>query len=369
MRKKKYKYYSLDNIESKHAHYNVIFGERSNGKTYAVLYKIVENYLKNDRDGAIIRRWQDDFKSKRGQMMFAGLTENGIISKLSNGLWDHVDYYAGRFYMACYQVEENGQKKSVRDVKPFCYGFALSAMEHDKSTSYPRIDIIVFDEFLTRESYFQDEFILFMNTISSIARLRKDIKIYMLGNTVNKYCPYFSEMGLTNIKNMKPGDIDVYQYGESELRVAVEYADNADSKNKESNVLFAFNNPKLSMITHGAWEIDIYPHLPMKYNTLDIMFTYFIIWNDEMLQCEIIHKNDCVFTYIHRKTTEIKDPEHDIVYTTEFSPRPNYYRNIKRSIDTLSRKINTFFSKYKIFYQDNEVGEIVRNYCIWCDKN
>ena len=369
MSKTKYKYYTLDKIDSRNAHYNIIFGERSNGKTYAVLKRIAENYLKNDKDGAIIRRWQDDFKSKRGQMMFAALADNGEIEKLSGGAWDHVDYYAGRFYMACYQVDEKGMKKSIRDDRPFCYAFALSAMEHDKSTSYPRVTTILFDEFITRDSYFNDEFILFMNTLSTIARLRKDIKIYMLGNTVNKYCPYFAEMGLTNIKQMHPGDIDVYKYGDSDLKVAVEYADNANSKNKDSNILFAFNNPKLAMISRGAWEIDIYPHLPMKYNTNDILFTYFIIWQDDILQCEIIQTRDCVFTYIHRKTTEIKDPDTDIVFTTEFSARPNYYRNIKRSVDRLSKQINSFFSKYKVFYQDNEVGEIIRNYCMWCDQN
>ena len=45
----------------------------------------------------------------------------------------------------------------------------------------------------------------------------------MLGNTVNRYCPYFKEMGLAHIKEMKPGDIDLYRYGDSELTVAVEY--------------------------------------------------------------------------------------------------------------------------------------------------
>lgn len=368
MTKSKYKYYSLDKIDARNAHYSIIIGERSNGKTYACLQRIVENYFKNGKEGAIIRRWQDDFKSKRGQMMFAALSENGVISKLSGGAWDHVDYYAGRFYMACYMVDDSGIKKSIKEDKPFCYAFALSAMEHDKSTSYPNVTCIVFDEMITRDSYFNDEFVIFMNTISTICRLRKDVKIYMLGNTINKTCPYFNEMGI-NVKNMKPGDIDVYRYGDSELRVAIEYADNKNSKDKESNVLFAFNNPKLAMISHGSWEIDIYPHLPMRYKTTDILFTYFIVWEGDILQCEIIQTDDCIFTYIHRKTSEIKDPDRDIVFTTEFSPRPNYYRNIKRSCDNLSKRINSFFSKYKIFYQDNEVGEIIRNYCVWCNQN
>ncbi|MGC5276152.1 hypothetical protein ACPXAM_23725, partial [Escherichia coli] len=88
---------------------------------------------------------------------------------------------------------------------------------------------------------------------------------YMLGNTVNKYCPYFAEMGLEHIPKMTQGTIDVYAYGNSDLTVAVEYCKSPDSKVKEaSHKYFAFNNPKLEMITGGAWELNIYPHLPYK---------------------------------------------------------------------------------------------------------
>ena len=31
------------------------------------------------------------------------------------------------------------------------------------------------------------------------------------------------------------------------------------------DVYFAFNNPKLQMITSGAWEMAIYPHNKVKY--------------------------------------------------------------------------------------------------------
>ena len=61
------KYYSLAPILSKDCLYNVIFGERSNGKTYAVLYRIIEQYVKHGHQGALIRRWKEDFRGKRGQ--------------------------------------------------------------------------------------------------------------------------------------------------------------------------------------------------------------------------------------------------------------------------------------------------------------
>lgn len=366
----KQQYYSLNNILKKDAHYSVVFGERSNGKSYSVLKLMIENWFRNNKQSAIVRRWQDDFKSKRGATMFAAHSE--IVKKESNGAFDHVDYYGGRFYMACWQVLPSGERKSIRDEIPFCFGFALSAMEHDKSTSYPDVTVICFDEFITRDSYLQDEYMLWMHVVSTLIRGRgksQGIKIFMLGNTVNKFCPYFAEMGLYKVKEMKPGQIDVYTYGDSGLTVAVERTGTSQKTKKESDVYFAFNNPKLKMITQGAWEIDIYPHLNGHFRSGDILHSYFIIWEGEILQADIIIDEKAFYTYIHRKTTEIKDPDNDIIYQLEQDKRYNYYRNLRKPIDRISQKISMFFKNNKVFYQDNEVGEIVRNYLQWCDKN
>ena len=46
------KYYSLAPILSKDAQYNIIFGERSNGKTYAILKYILDDYCKHGNQGA-----------------------------------------------------------------------------------------------------------------------------------------------------------------------------------------------------------------------------------------------------------------------------------------------------------------------------
>ena len=66
------KYYRLDNLDKENATYSMAIGERSNGKTYAVLERILDNYLKSGltNQGAIIRRWAEDIKSYRGQVMF-----------------------------------------------------------------------------------------------------------------------------------------------------------------------------------------------------------------------------------------------------------------------------------------------------------
>lgn len=357
------KYYSLKNILNKNAQYNVIFGERSNGKTYSVLKYALLNYVNNGEQLAIVRRWQEDFTGKRGATIFNALVLNDEVSRATGGEWTGVYYYGSRWYLCRYEKD-----KRITDEKPFAYGFSISSAEHDKSTSYPEITTICFDEFLTRTSYLPDEFVLFMNVVSTIIRHRTNVKIFMLGNTVNKYCPYFHEMGLTHAREMKSGTIDVYHYGDTDLTVAVEYT--APNKHgKESDLYFAFDNPKLSMITGGAWEINIYPHCPVKYKPKEIMFIYFIEFAGDLLQCEIICHDDINFTFIHRKTTDIKDTETSVIYSPEYSPRPNYKRKITKPTNTLERKIAEHYIKDKVFYSDNEVGEIVRNYLIWCGKS
>lgn len=353
------KFYSLKKILSKNAQYNVIFGERSNGKTYSVLEYGLKRYIENGEQLAIVRRWQDDLIGKRGASVFNALVDNGEVTRLTGGEWTGIYYYSSRWYLC-----RNSGKKRVLDEKPLAYGFSISTAEHDKSASFPGVTTVLFDEFLTRTMYLPDEFVLFMNVISTIIRQRDNVKIFMLGNTVNKYCPYFAEMGLEHVKNMNPGDIDVYRYGDSDLLVAVEYV-KPNKHGKDNDLYFAFDNPKLAMITGGKWEIDIYPHCPEKFTPKDIKFIYFIHFNDDLLQCEIIVKKDCTFTFIHRKTTPLKG-DNDLVYDPDYYPGPLKRRKITKPVLPVEQKIVWYFKAEKVFYQDNEVGEIVRNYLLWC---
>ena len=361
----KNKYYRLDAILSKNAVYNVIFGERSNGKSYAVLEYALKKFLTDRSQLAIVRRWSDDFIGKRGQMMFASLVQNGdgknVVSAITGGEWTDIYYFSSKWYLC--RFDEDGKRETMET--PFAFGFSITAQEHDKSTSYPKIKTVLFDEFLTRSMYVNDEFVLFMNTLSTIIRQRSDVKIFMLGNTVNKYCPYFAEMGLKHVKNMKQGTIDLYSYGDSKLTVAVEYV-KPNASGKASDFYFAFDNPKLQMITGGDWEIAIYDHLPMKYEHKHICFEYFIDFDGELLHAEIVMKDGCLFTFIHRKTTPIKNEKKDLVFSRDKSPLPNWNQNFMKPVNKLHERVLNVWKTGKVFYSDNETGEIMRNYLQYC---
>ena len=106
----------------------------------------------------------------------------------------------------------------------------------------------------------------------------------------------------------------------------------------------------------------IYPHLRVKYKPSDVIFTYFIEFNGNLLQCEIVNKNNEYFTYIHEKTTPIKNPDSDLVYSLEHNEKANYKRRLLASTTPLETKIARFYALEKVFFQNNEVGEVVRNY-------
>lgn len=104
----------------------------------------------------------------------------------------------------------------------------------------------------------------------------------------------------------------------------------------------------------------------IKYKPRNVLFQYFIEFSGDILHCEIVNVDGCCFTFVHRKTTPIQDIKKDLIYTTESRPEPNIRRNLLRPSDQIDKKVLKFFQDYKVFYQSNEIGEIMRNYMLWC---
>ncbi len=365
MRKKKIQYYDIVHLAKDYpdAQYYMAIGERSNGKTYSALQYALDRYYMHGEQFAYIRRFGEDIKPKNLTNLFSSHVNNNVIYNLSEGVYSLVDYTTGKFIPYSYDADK--QQKVCAD-EPIGYAFDLAGMEHYKSISFPRVTTIIFDEFLSRQGYLQNEFILFMNALSTIIRDRNNIKIFMLGNTVNRFCPYFQEMGLSHVKEQKPGTVDVYNYSDTGLQVVVEYCDPLSKRGgKSSDVYFAFDNPQLKMITGGSWEIAIYPHLEEKYRPKDVVMNFFIEFDEIILHCEIVSTSTNYFMFVHSKTTPIQDPDSDIVYTTVPSQKWNYRTGFMQATDKLSLCIKQLIRENRVFYSNNEIGEVLRNYIQW----
>lgn len=368
MNNRKLRYYDISHLlkDYPESQYYMAFGERSNGKTYSALSYTLERYAKYGEQFAYIRRFGEDVKKKNLGTLFSAHVENGLVSKLTGSKFSHVDYGSNKFSLVNWTEDIKGNQVLERDSQPCGYAFDLNAMEHHKSTSYPKVTTVIFDEFLSRQGYLTNEFVLFMNTLSTIIRDRSNVKIFMIGNTVNKYCPYFTEMGLTHVKDQKPGTIDVYTYADTGLSVVVEYCDPMSKRGgKQSDIYFAFDNPQLKMITTGAWEIAIYPHLTEKYRPKDVIVNFFVQFDDVTLHCEIVATDVSYFIFVHPKTTPIQDAENDIVYTNVPSQKWNYRTGLTKQSDKLSAFIMSLVNQNRVFYSDNETGEVLRNFIMW----
>lgn len=371
---KRNEYYNLKNILAYKADYNIIIGERSNGKTYALLEKALKDYVDGKKDGKIvqsayIRRWNDDLIGKRAGNIFNAIIDNGLVEKYTKGEYNNIIFSNGAYYLAR-PLTDDEKKTSKRmvmgDKTPFCYTFALSNVEHDKSTSYPNIQNIIFDEFLTRRLYIPDEFVIFMNCLSTIIRERDNVQIFMLGNTVNKSAPYFSEMGLSNVETQQQGTIDLYTFA-NKLTVAVEYCSETKKSSKKSNKYFAFDNPKLNMITGGKWEMAIYPHLPVGYSIQkdNIIFSFTVKFGSKLLTGDIVSKDMDYFLFVHKKTTPYKD---GLIYGDTSIVDVYHRKDFFHGNNKIDKKIVAFFTTYRVYYESNEVGEIMRNYLLSSTK-
>lgn len=367
--KEKREHWSIEETWKLNCAYNVVFGKRGNGKTYAWKLKCVELYATEGCQTGIIRRYIEDFRGKRGQGLFNDIVKNGVVKKYTKGEWTDVVFRSNQWFFARWDDDKN---KMVMDKKPFCIAFALKQWEHDKSGSFPDIDFIVFEEFITDDVVDDyDEYFTFKNTVSTITRERMPRKIYLIGNTVNTDSGYFENMRLDHVHDMVIGEIDRYHFKNDvgqEMMISVEWTE--PTTTQQSQILFDFDRDVRSkMIVDGEWQIPDYPHMNIEYDRdKDVLFTYFIKWRKDIIQCDIIQKDDLYFTFVHkRKFPLTKTQENEsLIFSRDFSMKPNHVRNILNGSTSLISRIYEFFETDRVLYSSNKVGDEVNNYIKWC---
>lgn len=346
----KQRYYRLKKILECNADYMVLLGERSNGKSYAVKEECVTRaYNAPDTSRfVLLRRWQLEIKGGLIEQYFADCP----IKSITNGEYETVSYWQGKLFLANYTEEG----KVARGI---CIGYVrgLTAEEHYKSGSYIDCDAIIYEEFTSKNGYLPHEPTTLMSFISTVARRRK-IRVFLIGNTVSRICPYFSEWQLTGLMKQKQGTIDIYNintenYDEHEkqvvVRVAVEFCENSGK-----NTLMSFGQAS-KMISTGAWECDTHPHLTKRLECYNLVHIVVFAYQSNKFLVRFLSDNDgnC-FCYVEPKTSQnnkkydrtVSDTfEVDNLHTVGFVP--------------LSQKENILFNlikNKKVCFSDNLTG-------------
>ena len=356
-------YYDRTQIDETGANWRLIIGQRSNGKSYSICKTIIEDYINEGKRAVYVRRYAEEIMPKNIQTLFD--PHIPLIKELTGGEWNAIFYRANEFRLAYYDDEEG--KITRKDETPFCTTRAVNTWETTKGADLGHISLICFDEFMTRQSYLRDEFICFANLCSSIIRDRKDCVIYMLANTVNQYCPYWEEFGIEDITQMEQGEIRVYTYPNSKMKLAIEYCSTSTTTKEVNDSFFAFENAQLAVIKSGAWEMAQYPRPPYKIFEEDIKYRFYLEFGGELLCGEVVNPvvkkhNTDLFIFFHRQTKDIEIDNLTAFYTTKPTTSICHVRYLKDQPTDVHRLITSLIMKNHMYFATNEVGEIVRNF-------
>lgn len=343
--------------------YDMFIGERSNGKTYSALDMMLEDFCTKQFESVYLRRYREDITSTEMSDLFEAHEKNNRIAHWSNGKFTRVYYSRSRFYLANY--DDKG--KPVLDERPFCRTMCLTNYQRYQGKPYPFINNIVFDEFMTRKGYLPNEFAMFRSIVSTVFRdERPNGRVIMLANTVNKSCPYFTEMGLNHVWSMEQGSSEIYTYGKSGLKVFVAYLESsAKYGGKETDRFFAFDNPAMNMITSGAWEMAVYPRLPDGYEPSrnDIVQWFFIVFENWVIAGRIVSAKEGDYIWFTPWTSQLQND--DYVYTDRADIRETWRMALTKQGDKLSVTICRMIRQNQVFFANNETGEVLRNYLKW----
>lgn len=367
-------YYSSELIDSIVANARLIVGKRANGKSFDILSKAIKDFYQTGRQTAYVRRWDVDLMAINTQNLFKTHVSAGVVRALTDGAWDDVKYWNKSWYLV-HTDDETGEQ--TKHNTPFMCGLSLNSAEHYKSgLSVPMCYRMFFDEFIALAGkYLPNEWSAWANMYSTIKRNKPDneFELYMVGNTINPFNPYFQNMGLMHIEKQEKGTIQVYDYNNGG-RVAVELTaeEGPDDPRENNKLLHAFDDPTLKMITDGVWEFEKFPLMKDKDMGEDFdiitkensVFSFYVVFNGYTLRNIIVNdtKGTYCLTHQYKKELTIDDYRNFLIYQEEPSIRPNVRDTFRQPRDEIDREINRMYACNLFRYSDNFTGNLLKNY-------
>ena len=362
-------YYNLDRIDKENASINLIWGERANGKSYQVKHKkgilpflesykkakeeLIENAFNNYERFFLLRRLETEIKPSYIGKYFADID----VAGLTNNEYNCIDVYRREIYLATYNEEK---RKVIRGVK-IGYVGALSTEQTYAGQSYLDVTNIIFEEFMARTPYLPNEPDKLMNFYSTIDRKRHKVRLWLVGNTISRVCPYLTDWGLMGIiKKQKQGDIatinvptgEYYEDGTpEEVKIAIEYC-------KSTGVSSGVIGKHAKMLNSGSWQSDPQPILPKSYKDYKLLYRIGFQFKEFKFLGEYLKDKETKENvwFIYPYNDEFK--ENLIVISDIIKPSRYYQRNIY-DITIKNDKIKMILDTFResnIFYATDLVG-------------
>ena len=333
-------YYDISEMLKTNAEYMMLLGQRSNGKSYQVKKTVLEDFYFNETKFIYLRRWKADIKQKEVSTYFDDIP----IAKYTNREYNSVRAMNGFIYLC---KIEDGLIVEKREMGRYC---ALNEYERYKSQVFMNYKNIVYEEFITDSIYLNDEPKLLQQFVSTVARLDK-IRVFLIGNTLTRVCPYFHEWCLENVLKQKQGTIEIYKYhmeDNVEVKIAVEYCANTNNKNT------MFFGQAAKQIVTGEWDVKEVPKLPRQLYEYEKIYEVMVVYQAFKFVLELLiePKEGGVIIFVYPYTSNRKIQR---VITDEFSDKP--YISSKLDIDKKPELLMLKVLRMdKVCYSDNLTG-------------
>ena len=279
------KFYNIDPMLKTIADFKYLMGGRNIGKSYQVKLKVaLRKAFENGSEFIYLRRYKEDMKNQLVTDYFADMN----IPEITDGKFSEVYTYQSNIYFIN-RTEDGRPTDKMLIGRAHC----LSTAEHYKSIMFPKVEDVIFEEFIPEKGvYLPNEPSKLQSYISTIARTRK-ITVWLIGNTISKLCPYFTEWGLDNVNKQKLGSIDIYKRNvqilgtdgaiENQIIIAVERCKGEGLLSKMS-----FGSDA-QMIANNEWVTKSKPLISDELaKSLMCRYTIYVFWANLKFKCQLL---------------------------------------------------------------------------------
>lgn len=178
-----YKYYKFNKILGSNASIMMVAGGRGIGKTFGAKEKEIKSALYKGTQFILLRRFKTELKTAKASFF----NDLRVANKFPD--WDF-RVQGDEAQAAHISTRDSDHRKW----KTIGYFFALTTQSNIRGSSFPKVTMIIFDEFIIEKgvlNYLQDEYIKFLNFFSTIDRGQDRCKALLLANSVSIMNPYF----------------------------------------------------------------------------------------------------------------------------------------------------------------------------------
>ena len=163
---------------------NACVSNRGGGKTIESMRLVTSSYLKTGHTAVWLRRWDTELDATFMDKFF---TDFAFTQQFNE-------------YEFKTKKSKNGgvgyiKLKTSETWEPYIQFMCLNTALKHKSVPFPSVRYIIFDEFIIDKKsnmrYLKNEVFVFLELLQSIMRLRSDVRVLFLGNSLSVVNPYF----------------------------------------------------------------------------------------------------------------------------------------------------------------------------------